>query len=138
MIRKRGKSVTAITGCKWILFIKAEGEVFRIAHLCEHFYSRCVVCFNLCFCLLLNIRSSSNNIDKLHRKKTANTTWFMKLYWQRYSNIWEKITITFWIDPTWFLRVGRGCNTPPTTHPVMARLWYVPAAIKLYLLTNSL
>ena len=82
--------------------------MFRITHLYEQFYSRCFVCFILCFCLLLNIRPSSNNIDKLDRKKTTDTAWFVKLYWQWYSNIWKDTAIIFCIDPMRFLKQGGG------------------------------
>ena len=74
---------------------------------------RLCVCLNgvcLSFCSLLNIRFFWFNSNKPGRKK-QRILLVVWSYIDQQGGIWGNFPTIFWVDPTWFLKMGVGCNT---------------------------
>ena len=97
---KKGKSMTAIIGYKWIWFIKTDGKGLCITDSHEGYFGAvCVLCFQSCFCSPFNVLLYSNNIHEPDRKHQVSETLLVD------RSVFEKFSTIFYVDATWLLKV---------------------------------
>ena len=87
---KKGKSITAIIGYKWIWFIKTDGKGLCITDSHEGYFGAvCVLCFQSCFCSPFNVLLYSNNIHEPDRKHQVSETLLVdrSVFWKIFNNI---------------------------------------------------